>query len=117
MARTDRLSVTVSPHMMVAIDHLCYRTGLSRASQAMTLLRQALDRTMQSEPVREALRRQLADQGVRARMRGESTEHFVERAYRGAEPVVREVAGNEQEAAGPGGAEGIAIPEASVARS
>jgi len=55
MARTDRLSVTVSPHMMVAIDVLAERTGLSRSSQAMVLLRQALDRTMGSDEVRKRL--------------------------------------------------------------
>jgi hypothetical protein len=55
MARSDRLTVTVSPHMMVALDVLAERTGLSRSSQAMVLLRQALDRTMGSDEVRKRL--------------------------------------------------------------
>lgn len=55
--RTDRVTATVPTAVMVALDHLCYKTGLSRSAQAMVLLRQALDRTMGSAEVQEKIKR------------------------------------------------------------
>ena len=63
--RTDRVTATVPTAVMVALDHLCYKTGLSRSAQAMVLLRQALDRTMGSAEVREKIKRAEAFRNAR----------------------------------------------------
>lgn len=54
MARSDRVQVTVSPAMTVALGMLAERNGITVSAQATLTLRQALDRTMNSA---EALRR------------------------------------------------------------
>jgi hypothetical protein len=56
MARRDRVQVTVSPEMSIALDCLSERTGLSVAAQCMVLLRQSLDRTISSDAVQKRLR-------------------------------------------------------------
>lgn len=52
----NRVQVTVSPEMRVALGILARRSGLTPSAQAMVTLRQALDRTISSEECREAVR-------------------------------------------------------------
>lgn len=64
MARQDRLQVTISPEMGVALGILAERTGLQVSTQAMVLLRQALDRTIGSAECRERMRKRSAGQSA-----------------------------------------------------
>lgn len=60
MARSQRLQITVSPAMTVALEMLAERTGLTVSAQAMVLLRQSLERTIQSDRAQERLRQHTA---------------------------------------------------------
>jgi len=48
---TYRVNLTVNREMMVALEVLAAKSGLAVTTQAMVSLRQALDRTIASEPV------------------------------------------------------------------
>jgi hypothetical protein len=48
---TTRLNLTVNHEMRVALEVLAGKSGLAVTTQAMVVLRQALDRTITSEPV------------------------------------------------------------------
>lgn len=102
MARTDRVSITISPLMMVALDHMCGRTGLSRSSQACMLMRQALARTMESKEVREKYQQSRAYRTASQWSQDEQTEHYVEQVWESNEAsLAMEVLGNAaQEATG-----------------
>lgn len=60
MARSDRVQVTVAPLTRLALEHLARRTGLTPSTQAMVLLKQALERTAQTEEVQRAYRQRVA---------------------------------------------------------
>jgi len=60
MARSDRIQVTVSPAMMVALQILSERNFITVSAQATLALRQALDRTMGSEECKRRLRQHTA---------------------------------------------------------
>jgi hypothetical protein len=60
MARSDRIQVTVSPAMTVALGMLAERNGLTMSAQATLTLRQALDRTMGSVECQRRLRQHTA---------------------------------------------------------
>lgn len=47
--RSARLSVTVSHEMTVALEILSAKSGLGLSTQAMVILRQGLDRTIQTD--------------------------------------------------------------------
>jgi len=61
---TSRLNLTVNHEMRVALEVLASKTGLAMTTQAMVILRQALDRTIQSEPVQLRIKQ---DQAFRTR--------------------------------------------------
>jgi len=60
MARSDRIQVTVSPAMTVALGMLAERNSLTVSAQATLTLRQALDRTMNSAECVRRLRQHTA---------------------------------------------------------
>jgi len=60
MARSDRIMVTVSPAMTVALGMLAERNGLTVSAQATLTMRQALDRTMNSAECVRRLRQHTA---------------------------------------------------------
>lgn len=76
--RQDRIMVTVSPQMRVALRLLAGRSGLSEATQATVTLRQALDRTINSAEGQEAIRTARAGQTARDWREGVMTDHYVE---------------------------------------
>ena len=78
----NRVQVTVSPAMRVALGMLAEKTGLPIATQATVILRQALDRTINSHEGRERLREQQAHQTARDWSDDRSTETFVENVTR-----------------------------------
>ena len=55
MASTERLNVTITRPMRVALEDLAYRNAGTVTSEARRLLRQALDRTLQSPNVQMRL--------------------------------------------------------------
>jgi len=76
--RKDRLHVTVSAEMTVALEMLARRSGLGVATQAMVVLRQALDRTIASAECQEALRERRKLQTVAEWREDVQAERFVE---------------------------------------
>lgn len=56
----QRVNVTVNREMRVALEVLCAKSNLGVATQAMVLLRQALDRTIQTEAVQIRVRQEQA---------------------------------------------------------
>lgn len=61
MARKQqRVNVTLNREMRVALEVLSAKSNLGIATQAMVLLRQALDRTIQSEPVQIRVKQEQA---------------------------------------------------------
>lgn len=78
MARQDRLQVTISPEMGVALALLAERSGLMVSTQAMVLLRQSLDRTIGSAECQERLRVRKSSRTVNQWREDVTAEHFVE---------------------------------------
>jgi hypothetical protein len=75
--RSRRVAVIVTREMTVALDVLCSKSGLTHSTQAMVLLRQSLDRTIESAAVQTRLSQErafrtrdqwLLDQGDEAMM-------------------------------------------------
>jgi len=91
----NRVQVTVSPAMRVALTMLAEKTGLPMATQATVILRQALDRTINSAEGVARLREQQAHQTARDWSDDRSTETFVENVTREAG---RAINGTTQEA-------------------
>ena len=52
--------VTVSREMTIALEVLCMKSGLAPSTQAMVILRQGLDRTIQSDAVQIRLKQEEA---------------------------------------------------------
>ncbi len=78
MARADRLQVTVTVEMTIALDFLAARTGHTRAAQATLMLRQALDRTIKSAAVQETYRRHVATRSQAAWLTDQGNERAVD---------------------------------------
>jgi hypothetical protein len=81
MARCHRVTVKLSPAMTVALDVLAHRNGLAPSTQAMVLLRQALDRTMGSAEVRSILADRAYDLSGQQKADDMAVEHLVEGSY------------------------------------
>lgn len=80
-ARRDRLQLTVSEPMRVALEVLVQRTGLPLSAQASMILRQALDRTIHTPEVQGRLARHRAHR-THAEWASETmTDHAIEEAY------------------------------------
>jgi hypothetical protein len=90
MARQTRIQVTVSPEMSLALDVLAQRTGLSVSAQAMVILRQGLERTMQSAAVQSRRRAQVASRTAADWRSDQGTETMVETVYGQFGPATRE---------------------------
>lgn len=82
MARSNRISVTVSPSMTVALELLAERSGLPLASQALAVLRAALDRTIHSAEAQDRIRALRADSTARYRLDELADEHTADEALR-----------------------------------
>jgi hypothetical protein len=82
-----RLGLTVSREMIVALDVLAAKSGLALTTQAMVLLRQALDRTISSEPVQLRLKQDRAFASRDQWLMDRQTETYVENAVRAAEGI------------------------------
>lgn len=77
----NRVQVTVSHPMRVALEVLAERSNLPLSSQAMVLLRQALDRTMQTDEVRRRVAHHVAQRNHAMWLEDTTTERAVELAY------------------------------------
>jgi hypothetical protein len=80
-----RIGITVTREMRVALEVLAARTGLAVTTQAMVLLRQALDRTMASDAVQIRLKQERAFRTREDWLLDQQTETYVERAASAAE--------------------------------
>ncbi len=81
MEARNRVKVTVSPAMRVALEILAARSNLPVATQAMVTLRAALDRTIQSAEGQAALRETQAFLTRDGWLDGMQVTHEVETAY------------------------------------
>jgi hypothetical protein len=82
---TTRLNLTVNHEMRVALEVLSAKNGLAVTTQAMVVLRQALDRTITSEPVQLRIKQ---DRAFRTRdqwLSDASSDAFVYNALKTAE--------------------------------
>lgn len=66
MARARRIMVRLSLPMSVSLDTLCERQGMSPATMAFVLLRQALARTMDTPEVKKRVAEESANLTTRA---------------------------------------------------
>lgn len=78
--RATRLGITVSREMTIALEMLAVKTGLSLTTQALVILRQGLDRTINSEPVQIRLKQERAFRTNEDWLADQSTETFVNNA-------------------------------------
>jgi len=83
--RTNRLNLTVSHEMTVALEFLAAKSGLALATQAMVSLRQALDRTIASEAVQLRIRQDAAFRTRDQWLTDTQTETYVNNALAAAE--------------------------------
>jgi hypothetical protein len=79
--RQPRVAIVLSPAMAIALEQLAARNSLTIAAQARLILRQGLDRTIESKPVQDAVKRYNADRGVKSWREDRQIEHEVEMAY------------------------------------
>jgi hypothetical protein len=78
--RATRLSLTVSREMTIALEILASKTNLGITTQAMVLLRQALDRTISSEAVQYRVKQDRAFQTRDEWLADTTTDTFVANA-------------------------------------
>ena len=78
--RATRLGLTVNREMTIALEVLCAKSNLGLATQAMVLLRQALDRTIQSDAVQLRVRQDRAFQTRDEWLADRTTDTFVQNA-------------------------------------
>ena len=82
---TTRLNLTVNREMRVALEALSSKTGLAVTTQAMVVLRQALDRTIASEAVQLRIRQDAAFRTRDQWLLDTQTDAFVHNAIAAAE--------------------------------
>lgn len=80
-----RLGVTVSREMRVALEVLAGKSGLALTTQAMVVLRQALDKVIQSGPVQTRLGQDRAFASRDDWLMDRQTETYVSNALAAAE--------------------------------
>jgi len=78
--RATRLSLTVSREMTIALEVLCAKSNLGLSTQAMVLLRQGLDRTINSDAVQLRVRQDRAFQTRDEWLADTTTDTFVQNA-------------------------------------
>lgn len=78
MRRSDRVAVTLSPAMRIALDLLAERSGLAASTQGMVLMRAALDRTIHSAECQERIRKARANFTVADRVYDATSDRLVE---------------------------------------
>jgi hypothetical protein len=78
MHKSDRIQVTLSPAMRIAITLLAEKTGLAPSTQAMVTLRAALDRTIHSAEGQERLREWRGRMNLAERIYDATTDRYVE---------------------------------------
>ena len=79
--RMDRLQVTVSPAMLAAVTILAERNGVPRSTQAMISLRQALQRTMDTDECKARVAAGRPMMTAKERMHWMQIERLVESEY------------------------------------
>lgn len=90
MARSDRVHVTVSPAMSIALEVLAARNGVTVSAQATMSLRAALARTIDTPEVQKRMAARRAQWTHAQWLEDSTTGYVVEREY--AEAIAREQA-------------------------
>lgn len=86
MARKqERVNVTINRDMRVALEVLAAKSNLGFATQAMVMLRQALDRTIQSDAVQLRIKQEETFRTRDEWLRDQTTNTFVTNALSVAE--------------------------------
>lgn len=80
--RSRRLSVTLSYPMATAIEVLCERDGSVPSAMAQRLLRQALDRTIESAEVQRRVRAHNAQRTAQEWQLETMEDHIVEKEHK-----------------------------------
>lgn len=88
--RATRVNVTVSREMTVALEVLAAKSGLTVTTQAMVLLRQALDRTIASEAVQIRVKQEEAFRTRDQWLEDQSTGAYVHNAVLTAEEKLQD---------------------------
>ena len=83
--RATRINLTVSLEMTIALEILAAKSGLSLTTQAMVMLRQALDRTITSEAAQIRIKQEEAFRTRDQWLADQSTGAFVNNAVLTAE--------------------------------
>lgn len=78
MHKSDRIQVTLSPAMRIALTLLAEKTGLAPSTQAMVVMRAALDRTIHSTEGQERLRQWRSRMNLSERIYDATTDRYVE---------------------------------------
>lgn len=77
----NRITVTVSSTMRIALEHLASRNNIGVSTQATMILRQGLDRTISSKEVQEAVGRHKRARNTAEWQYDQTTEYAIEREY------------------------------------
>lgn len=80
LLRRDRVSVTLSPAMRLALEHLAARHGTPFAQEATIMLRQALARTIETPDVQRKVREHKAARTAAEWRDEEQVDHAIETA-------------------------------------
>lgn len=80
-----RVNLTINHEMIVALQILAAKSGLSLTTQAMVVLRQGLDRTITSEPAQLRIKQDRAFQTRDEWLRDQQADTFVSAAVKTAE--------------------------------
>jgi len=81
MHRSDRIAVTLSPAMRIALELLAERSGLAPSTQAMVVMRSALDRTIHSAECQQRIAARRGAWTTAERIYDATSDRLVENAY------------------------------------
>jgi hypothetical protein len=87
LQKRDRVGVTLSTPMRVALEHLAAKHGLPPSTEATMILRQALDRTISSGEVQGKIAEAKAWRTRDTRNYEVQVDHAVEKAFEGYTPT------------------------------
>lgn len=89
----NRVQVTLTVPMRMALEHLARRHGDTRSGMATTLLRQALDRTIQSKEVQDNYAQHLRGRTVAQWQEETTTNHAIETDHQANQAWLKELIG------------------------
>ena len=85
--KRDRVTVTLSLPMRLALEHLAARHGLATATEATMILRQGLDRTINTDALMEKVREHKAQRTAEQWRDEVQIDHAVEATFHSYPPA------------------------------